>query len=163
MFRVVYRCNDIRDKTCWMRQQYTLRASRSSQVNSQEYWDIAILAATSKMAQIVEWATDGHFFVADWKRMTQWGNPRSCECSRESFAHQLKSLFDFLDFTFSFESWQWSFILRASSDILPTPLHQKRWRVRIDASCDLCAIESKSPTVLHILKYCPTALNLLVP
>ena len=52
---------------------------------------------------------------------------------------------------------QLSFILRASFDTLPTPLNQRRWKMRIDASCDLC--KSKSPTVLHILNYCPTALN----
>ena len=52
---------------------------------------------------------------------------------------------------------QLSFILRASSDTLPTPLNQRRWRMRVDAACDLC--KSRSPTVLHILNFCPIALN----
>ena len=52
---------------------------------------------------------------------------------------------------------QLSLILRASSDTLTTSLNQRRWKMRIDASCDLC--KSKSPIVLHILNYCPTALN----
>ena len=52
---------------------------------------------------------------------------------------------------------QLSFILRASSDTLPTPLNQRRWKMRFDSTCHLC--KSNSPTVLHILNYCPTALN----
>ena len=51
-------------------------------------------------------------------------------------------------------SKQPSFILRASSDTLPTPLNQRWWKMRFDASCHLC--KSNSPTVLHILNYCPT-------
>ena len=49
------------------------------------------------------------------------------------------------------------FILRASLDTLPTPLNLRRWKMRCDSSCVLC--KSKSPTVVHILNYCPTALN----
>jgi len=52
---------------------------------------------------------------------------------------------------------QLSFILRASSDTLPTPLNQRWWKMRFDSTCHLC--KSISPTVLHILNYCPTALN----
>ena len=42
---------------------------------------------------------------------------------------------------------QLSFILRASSDTLPTPINQ-RWKMRIDASCDLC--KSKSLLLSYI-------------
>ena len=52
---------------------------------------------------------------------------------------------------------QLSFVLRGSSDTPPTPLNQRQWRVRFEASCHLC--KSNSPTVLHILNFCPTALN----
>ena len=52
---------------------------------------------------------------------------------------------------------QLSFILRAASDTLPTPLNLRRWRLRVDSKCSLCG--SASPTVLHILNTCPTSLN----
>ena len=52
---------------------------------------------------------------------------------------------------------QLSFLLRAGSDTLPTPLNLKRWRIRVDANCTLCG--ALSPTVLHILNGCPIALN----
>ena len=52
---------------------------------------------------------------------------------------------------------QLSFLLRAGSDTLPTPLNLKRWRIRVDAKCTLCG--ALSPTVLHILNGCPIALN----
>ena len=52
---------------------------------------------------------------------------------------------------------QLSFLLRAGSDTLPTPLNLKRWRIRVDANCTLCG--ALSPTVLHILNVCPIALN----
>ena len=52
---------------------------------------------------------------------------------------------------------QLSFLLRASSDTLLTPLNLKRWKLRVDAKCDLCG--DCSPTVLHILNGCPVALN----
>ena len=51
---------------------------------------------------------------------------------------------------------QLSFLLRAASDTLPTPLNLKRWRYRVDATCHLCS--SPSPTTLHILNGCPQAL-----
>ena len=47
---------------------------------------------------------------------------------------------------------QLSFLLRAGSDTLPTPLNLKRWRLRVDAKCGLCG--DCSPTVLHILNGC---------
>ena len=50
-----------------------------------------------------------------------------------------------------------SFILRAASDTLPTPLNLRRWRYCADSKCHLCG--SLSPTVLHILNACPTFLN----
>ena len=52
---------------------------------------------------------------------------------------------------------QLSFLLRAGSDTLPTPLNLKRWRIRVDAKCTLYG--ALSPTVLHILNGCPIALN----
>ena len=52
---------------------------------------------------------------------------------------------------------QLSFLLRAGSDTLPTPLNLRCWRFRTDSKCDLCG--SINPTVLHILNACPTALN----
>ena len=52
---------------------------------------------------------------------------------------------------------QLSFLLRAASDTLPTPLNLSRWRYRSDSKCILCG--SVHPTVLHILNACPTALN----
>ena len=52
---------------------------------------------------------------------------------------------------------QLSFLLRAGSDTLPTPLNLKRWRIRVDAKCTLCG--ALSPTVLHILNGCPIAFN----
>ena len=51
---------------------------------------------------------------------------------------------------------QLSFLLRAASDTLPTPLNLRRWRYRSDSKCILCG--SVHPTVLHILNACPTAL-----
>ena len=52
---------------------------------------------------------------------------------------------------------QLSFILRAASDTLPTPLNLRRWKIRVDSKCSLCC--STHPTVLHILNVCPTSLN----
>ena len=52
---------------------------------------------------------------------------------------------------------QLSFILRAASDTLPTPLNLRRWKFRVDSKCTLCS--STRPTVLHILNACPTSLN----
>ena len=52
---------------------------------------------------------------------------------------------------------QLSFILRAASDTLPTPLNLRCWRFRVDSKCSLCG--SATPTVLHILNTCPTSLN----
>ena len=52
---------------------------------------------------------------------------------------------------------QLSFILRAASDTLPTPLNLKRWKLITDARCDLC--EHKNPTSFHILNGCTVALE----
>ena len=52
---------------------------------------------------------------------------------------------------------QLSFLLRAGSDTLPTPLNLKRWMFRVEARCNMCG--DLSPTVLHILNGCPVTLN----
>ena len=52
---------------------------------------------------------------------------------------------------------QLSFILRACSDTLPTPLNLGRWKIRLQANCPLC--QSQEATVRHILNGCPTALK----
>ena len=52
---------------------------------------------------------------------------------------------------------QLSFILRAASDTLPTPLNLKRWKLITDARCDLC--EHKNPTSSHNLNGCTVALE----
>ena len=52
---------------------------------------------------------------------------------------------------------QLSFLLRAGTDTLPTPLNLKRWRIRVDSRCHLCM--NRSPTVHHILSNCPEALK----
>ena len=51
---------------------------------------------------------------------------------------------------------QLSFLLRAGSDTLPTPLNLRRWRLRPDAKCPLCS--NQWPTVQHILNGCPVSL-----
>ena len=52
---------------------------------------------------------------------------------------------------------QLSFLLRAGTDTLPTPLNLRRWRLRTDPSCPLCG--HKQPTVHHILYNCSEALQ----
>lgn len=52
---------------------------------------------------------------------------------------------------------QLSFILRAASDTLPTPVNLKRWKIRIDATCSLCG--SPSATTHHVLNGCHEALT----
>ena len=52
---------------------------------------------------------------------------------------------------------QLSFLLRAGSDTLPTPLNLRRWRFRSDAKCPLCA--NPWPTTQHILNGCPVSLS----
>ena len=49
---------------------------------------------------------------------------------------------------------QLSFILRAASDTLPTPLNLK---YRLDAKCHLCS--SNRATTAHILNGCPIAVE----
>ena len=52
---------------------------------------------------------------------------------------------------------QLSFVLRAASDTLPTPLNLCRWKYRTDPKCSLCG--SNFPTVRHVLNSCPTSLE----
>ena len=52
---------------------------------------------------------------------------------------------------------QLSFLLRAGTDILPSPLNLKRWRYRTDPSCSLCG--HKQATVHHILSNSQIALE----
>jgi len=52
---------------------------------------------------------------------------------------------------------QLSFILRAASDTLPTPLNLRRWKIQCGAKCPLCG--NSRPTVAHILNGCPVALE----
>ena len=54
-------------------------------------------------------------------------------------------------------SRQLSFLLRAASDTLPTPLNLVRWRYRVDPTCSLCG--SHTSTTKHILNACPVALS----
>ena len=54
-------------------------------------------------------------------------------------------------------SGQLSFILRAASDTLPTPMNLTRWRYKSDPKCPLCG--SLQATTLHILNACPSALS----
>ena len=50
-----------------------------------------------------------------------------------------------------------SFILRASSDTLPTPMNLRRWKIQTSSSCRLCGCQR--PTSAHILNGCPIALQ----
>ena len=52
---------------------------------------------------------------------------------------------------------QMSFLIRAGTDTLPTPLNLQKWKMRSGARCRLCS--SRSPTTLHILNGCPSALE----
>ena len=52
---------------------------------------------------------------------------------------------------------QLSFLIRAGSDTLPTPLNLKRWHYRVANTCPLC--DSPNPTTAHILNSCSEALN----
>ena len=54
-------------------------------------------------------------------------------------------------------SKQMSFVLRAGSDTLPTPLNLARWKIQSNPHCPLCG--SRNPTTLHILNSCVSALN----
>ena len=52
---------------------------------------------------------------------------------------------------------QLSFLLRAGSDTLPSPMNLHRWRLRVSPACPLC---HQSPcTTAHILVGCPHALE----
>ena len=52
---------------------------------------------------------------------------------------------------------QLSFILRATSDTLLTPLNLRRWKIQCGAKCTLCG--NSQPTVAHILNGCTVALE----
>ena len=52
---------------------------------------------------------------------------------------------------------QLSFLLRAGSDALPTPMNLHRWKFRVSQVCPLCRQPSPCTTA-HILSGCPTAL-----
>ena len=52
---------------------------------------------------------------------------------------------------------QLSFLLRAGSDTLPTPMNLKRWKIKCDEKCPLC--DSPWCTTHHILNGCPVALS----
>ena len=56
-----------------------------------------------------------------------------------------------------FHPGQLSFLLRASSDTLPTAVNLCRWKVQCSARCTLCA--STRPTTAHVLSGCPAALT----
>ena len=52
---------------------------------------------------------------------------------------------------------QFSFILRAASGTLPTPMKLNHWRYKADPQCLHCS--SPHSTTLHILNACPSALS----
>ena len=52
---------------------------------------------------------------------------------------------------------QLSFLLRAGTDTLPTPLNLRRWCLKVDSICSLFG--SKQSTIHHILSNCPEALQ----
>ena len=52
---------------------------------------------------------------------------------------------------------QMSFILRAATDTLPTPLNLARWRIQVDPKCPLCG--NPCPTTAHVLNGCQRALE----
>ena len=52
---------------------------------------------------------------------------------------------------------QFSFILHATSDTLPTAVNLQRWRIQCDARCLLC--NCARPTTAHVLSGCPVTLS----
>ena len=54
-------------------------------------------------------------------------------------------------------SGQLSFLLKAGSDTLPTPMNLLRMRIQHDSRCPLC--KAPRPTTAHILNGCHIALN----
>ena len=56
-----------------------------------------------------------------------------------------------------FHPGQLSFLLRAASDTLPTPVNLQRWSLQCCARCSLC--DTNCPTTAHILSGCPVALT----
>ena len=56
-----------------------------------------------------------------------------------------------------FHPGQLSFLLRVSSDTLPTVVNLHCWHIQCGAKCTLC--DSNHPTTAHILGGCPVALS----
>ena len=56
-----------------------------------------------------------------------------------------------------FHPGQLSFLLRASSDTLPTAVNLRHWHIQCGAKCTLC--DSNRPTTANILGGCPVALS----
>ena len=56
-----------------------------------------------------------------------------------------------------FHPGQLSFLLRAASDTLPTPVNLQRWSLQCCARCSLC--DTNHPTTAHVLSGCPVALT----
>ncbi|XP_072048304.1 uncharacterized protein [Amphiura filiformis] len=52
---------------------------------------------------------------------------------------------------------QLSFVLRASSDTLPTEVNLRRWKIQTSAVCCLCS--QPNPTTFHVLNGCQEALQ----
>ena len=50
-----------------------------------------------------------------------------------------------------------SFILRAASDTLPTPVNLQRWHIQCDVKCSVCG--NTHLTTAHVLGGCPVALS----
>ena len=65
------------------------------------------------------------------------------------------------------KAWSWyvdglpkchlPFLLKASSDTLPTPMNRHRWRLRVSSGCPICT--QYTCTTAHILSGCPAALE----
>ena len=55
------------------------------------------------------------------------------------------------------QAGQLSFLLRAGTDALPTPLNLTHWKLKTDPSCPLCG--HKQSTIHHILSNSPEALH----
>ena len=54
-------------------------------------------------------------------------------------------------------SGQLSFMLRAGSDTLPTPMNLQRYKISVSSHCKLC--QGPQATTGHILSTCPEALE----
>jgi len=78
-----------------------------------------------------------------------------CKFSDAAFLETSNHLWNRL--LLGFHPGQLSFILRASSDTLPTPMNLRRWKIQTSSSCHLCGCQR--PTSAHILNGCPIALQ----